>query len=188
MLTGFAHAAVSKVDSPKPGLPSSLSRRSQVQLRTQATNTSYVCEWSAPELVLGWGHDTAVDSWGFAATLFFLLTGEVSSLSGNSTSLHTNATQHPLFPDLSTPIDKAVMEATILRGPLHISGHEEVINNEAYNVLCRVGIHSCVLLAHADNELAVSGTQFPLTPLGRRDNGARVLHAHVSDNAFNGSS
>lgn len=78
VLSGFAHASVSRIDSPKVGLPSSMSRKSQVQLRTQATNTTHICVWSAPELVLGWGYDAAVDCWGFAATLFFMLTGQVS--------------------------------------------------------------------------------------------------------------
>jgi serine/threonine protein kinase len=44
-------------------------------------NPDVVCrakEYQAPELLLGWAHDFAVDCWGLGLLLHFMLSGDVS--------------------------------------------------------------------------------------------------------------
>ncbi|KAJ7099481.1 kinase-like protein, partial [Mycena belliarum] len=47
---------------------------------TKAMPPSATMEYLAPEILLGWTHDFAVDCWSFGVLLHFLLTGTVSSL------------------------------------------------------------------------------------------------------------
>lgn len=44
-------------------------------------------EYQAPEVLLGWQHDFAVDCWGFGMLLYFMLCGTVSGKTRNSNCL-----------------------------------------------------------------------------------------------------
>lgn len=76
LLTGFSCASVYGPDSPRAGLPNSTSRFSQA-LRAPSSSVE-VNAWTAPEVILGWDCDFAVDSWGLGMVLYFMLTGKVS--------------------------------------------------------------------------------------------------------------
>lgn len=75
VLTGFADATVVGIASPRDFFGT---RQSPLQHGSFAYNTPDLDEWSAPELILNWSHDSAVDSWGFGMVLYFMITGQVS--------------------------------------------------------------------------------------------------------------
>ncbi|KAF8150481.1 kinase-like domain-containing protein [Mycena galopus ATCC 62051] len=60
VLTNFSNATIISNDAPPP---------------------SAGMEYQAPEILLGWAHDFAVDCWSFGVLLHFLLAGTVSLLS-----------------------------------------------------------------------------------------------------------
>ncbi len=59
-----------------------------VMLGEDSDLTSHYCcyEYRAPELLLGWSYDFAVDCWGFGALFYFILLGQVLSCSFAPTS------------------------------------------------------------------------------------------------------
>ena len=71
MLTGYRVAD----RLPHPGAQG---RNSQRFLTTRVALEDKSILYQAPELLLGWAHDFAVDCWGFGMLLHYMLSGEVS--------------------------------------------------------------------------------------------------------------
>jgi serine/threonine protein kinase len=70
IVTGFACASVTTFNSPRTEQKAIMEEKEKV---ARALNI-----WSAPEVILGWTHDSAVDIWGFGMILHYMLTGQVS--------------------------------------------------------------------------------------------------------------
>ena len=73
VLTGFSRASVTAFSSPKSEHKAAMAEKEKL---LQGANV-----WAAPEVVLGWAHNFAVDCWGFGMLVYFMLTGRVSSSS-----------------------------------------------------------------------------------------------------------
>ncbi|KAI0344191.1 kinase-like protein [Trametopsis cervina] len=72
LLTGFSRASVSAPNGPQISYspqPANEQPRHRRELRD-------IDEWSAPEAVLGWPQDSAVDCWAFGLLLWYMITGK----------------------------------------------------------------------------------------------------------------
>ena len=72
VLTGYRFADL----LPHPGAQGCGSRRF---LTTRVALEDKLVLYHAPELLLGWAHDFAVDCWGFGMLLHYMLSGEASA-------------------------------------------------------------------------------------------------------------
>ena len=75
MLDGEGHVVLTNFDCAE-FLPASANTRSTT------SGTAFgrgQIKYQAPEVLLGWTHNSAVDCWGFGIVLYFLFFGTVSS-------------------------------------------------------------------------------------------------------------
>ena len=74
--------------------------------------------YQAPEILLGWAHDSVVDSWGFGMVLYFMYFGKVSRvLFGRSGYIDSCPLQHP-FKIGAGPEGSEDLQARIIEGTL----------------------------------------------------------------------
>lgn len=90
VLTGFSRASVTAFNSPKSD------HRNAIEEKDRLSKTSNM--WSAPELILGWSHDFAVDCWGLGVLVYFMLTGQVSRFQLSLASKLTDEVNSAPFP------------------------------------------------------------------------------------------
>ncbi|KAJ6497514.1 kinase-like domain-containing protein [Mycena sanguinolenta] len=99
VLTNFCNAA--KIGDDAYGMPSSAA-----------------LEYQAPEILLGWAHDSAVDCWSFGALLHFLLTGSNPMEADNYEAIRGNVLNgNIIFSDLLPTEAKHLIQKCLERNP-----------------------------------------------------------------------
>jgi len=76
--------------------PGAQGRDSRCFLTTRVALEDKSILYQAPELLLGWAHDFAVDCWGFGMLLHYMLSGEVSP-SSISSCLWSNCSSDSVY-------------------------------------------------------------------------------------------
>ncbi|GJE91992.1 kinase-like domain-containing protein [Phanerochaete sordida] len=128
VLTGFSRASISAFNSPRTEHRMAMEDKERL---ARAMNM-----WSAPEVVLGWTHDFAVDCWAFGSIVHFMMTGE-----------------HPLFPnvtgDSKGPQNPQLIESTVLHGALQLQKCEGEFDAMDLITKC-MERNPCLRLNHED--------------------------------------
>ncbi|KAI0692604.1 kinase-like domain-containing protein [Cytidiella melzeri] len=132
LLTGFSKSSFSSPNTPSNGyFPQSSSRSRQT--------TGWPCamdEWNAPETILGWPEDCAIDIWAFGLVLWFMLTGKHPLDTGLSNE--SNLELHP-----------EILLSLILHAPFRFEGHN--VQADIRNLVARCIQRNARLRANAED-------------------------------------
>lgn len=131
---------------------------------------SLIClEYQAPEMILGWEHDYAVDWWSFGLVLYWTLTGNVRGPVAirRWNNFELLNLQHP-FVNLRETEHPSIVRSKVLHARL--TDDRLGMDEDVYQLIARVRFRHCLAVVASPQSLCSVCSEilpFALTDLGR---------------------